>query len=144
MMMERTKGSKVIKGCRVCITYALAGSQTARYSTPENYNTLKHLIDWHSNYIGDFDVCTTESLDGIMVGRPVSPRLTSKRSSRYYTKALMRQTRGVIEATEKDETREARGGGGRRSFDVAILSLCGAWGGAGPPPETLSQYNVYQ
>lgn len=28
---------------------------------------------------------------------------------RYHTKALMRQTRGVIDATEKDEAREVRG-----------------------------------
>lgn len=45
-------------------------------------------------------------------GGPRPPRasaLTSKGSPRYHTKALMRQTRGVIEATEKDEAREVRG-----------------------------------
>lgn len=42
-------------------------------------------------------------------GRPAPPRLTSKGIPRYHTKALMRQTRSVIEATEKDEAREVRG-----------------------------------
>ncbi|OWR41147.1 hypothetical protein KGM_210818 [Danaus plexippus plexippus] len=45
----------------------------------------------------------------VSAGGPAAPCLTvshQRGSSRYNTKALMRPTRGVIEATEKDETRE--------------------------------------